>query len=104
LQLNVMEPVIAACILESIKILKNAVVTLRHNCVAGIVANEAPCRAYVENSIGIVTALVPEIGYELSTQVAAEALKTGKSVADVLQGRGLLTARVKELLLPERMI
>jgi aspartate ammonia-lyase len=104
LQLNVMEPVIAACILESIKILKNAVTTLRHNCVAGIVANEAQCRAYVENSIGIVTALVPEIGYELSTQVAAEALKTGKSVADVLQGRGLLTARVKELLLPERMI
>jgi aspartate ammonia-lyase len=104
LQLNVMEPVIAACILESIKILKNAVTTLRHNCVEGIVANEAQCRAYVENSIGIVTALVPEIGYELSTQVAAEALKTGKSVADVLQGRGLLTARVKELLLPERMI
>ena len=104
LQLNVMEPVIAACILESIKILANAVVTLRHNCVEGIVANEAQCRAYVENSIGIVTALVPEIGYELSTQVAAEALKTGKSVADVLKGRGLYTARVQELLAPERMI
>ena len=104
LQLNVMEPVIAACILESIKILANAVVTLRHNCVEGIVANEAQCRAYVENSIGIVTALVPEIGYELSTQVAAEALKSGKSVADVLKGRGIYTARVQELLAPERMI
>ena len=104
LQLNVMEPVIAACILESLKILSSAVVTLRHNCIEGIVANVAQCRAYVANSIGLVTALVPEIGYELSTQVAAEALKTGQSVADVLQGRGLLTARVRELLAPERMI
>ncbi len=104
LQLNVMEPVIAACILESLKILANAVTTLRTNCVAGIVANVAQCRSYVENSIGLVTALVPEIGYEMSTQVAAEALRSGKSVADVLALRGLLSARVQELLQPERMI
>ncbi|MGE3172692.1 MAG: aspartate ammonia-lyase [Planctomycetota bacterium] len=103
LQLNVMEPVIAASILESLKILANAVLTLRHNCVGGIVANAAQCRGYVENSIGLVTALVPEIGYELSTQVAAEALESGKSVASVLQGRGLLSDRVRERILPERM-
>ncbi len=103
LQLNVMEPVIAACILESLKILANAVVTLRHNCVEGIVANTDQCRRFVENSIGLVTALVPVLGYGVATEVAAEALASGKSVADVLAGRGLLTADVAARLAPERM-
>jgi aspartate ammonia-lyase len=103
LQLNVMEPVIAASILESLKILANAVVTLRHNCVEGIVANVDACRRFVENSIGLVTALVPVIGYGISTEVAAEALASGKSVADVLKGRGLWTDEIAAQLAPERM-
>ena len=103
LQLNVMEPVIAASILESLKILANAVVTLRHNCVEGIVANTDQCRRFVENSIGLVTALVPVLGYGVATEVAAEALASGKSVADVLEGRGLFTADVAARLAPERM-
>ncbi|MCA8976327.1 MAG: aspartate ammonia-lyase [Planctomycetes bacterium] len=103
LQLNVMEPVIAASILESLKILANAVLTLRHNCVDGIVANTEQCRRFVENSIGLVTALVPVLGYGTATAVAADALASGKSVADVLRDRGLLTAEVADLLTPERM-
>jgi aspartate ammonia-lyase len=103
LQLNVMEPVIAACILESLKILANAVVTLRINCVEGIEANAQQCRSYVENSIGLVTALVPVLGYDVATQVAADALATGRSVADVLRQRGLLTEAIAERIAPERM-
>ncbi|MCB9877325.1 MAG: aspartate ammonia-lyase [Planctomycetes bacterium] len=104
LQLNVMEPVIAACILESLKILANAVVTLRHNCVEGIVADAEQCRQFVSNSIGLVTALVPVLGYGTSTEVAAEALRTKQSVADVLKGRGLWNADIEARLQPERMV
>jgi aspartate ammonia-lyase len=103
LQLNVMEPVIAASILESLKILANAVVTLRHNCVEGIVANAEHCRALVENSIGLVTALVPVLGYQTSTEVAADALASGKSLADVLRARDLYTDEIAAALSPERM-
>ncbi len=103
LQLNVMEPVIAACALESLKILANAVTTLRRNCIEGIVANEAQCRGYVENSIGLVTALVPELGYEVATRVAREALASGRSLKEELQAQGLLTDRVAESIAPERM-
>jgi aspartate ammonia-lyase len=103
LQLNVMEPVIAASILESLKILSNAVVTLRRNCIEGIVANVEQCRAFVENSVGLVTALVPVLGYGPSTEVAAEALATGKSLADVLRDRGLFTPEIAAALSPERM-
>jgi len=103
LQLNVMEPVIAASILESLKMLANAVVTLRHNCVEGIVANVEQCRRFVENSIGLVTALVPVLGYGIATEVAAEALASGKSVADVLRDRGLYSDEVAASLQPERM-
>ncbi|MFT7535874.1 MAG: aspartate ammonia-lyase [Hyphomicrobiaceae bacterium] len=103
LQLNVMEPVIAASILESLKILTNAIVTLRHNCVEGIVANVDQCRAFVENSIGLVTALVPVLGYQTSTDVAAEALNSGKSLADVLRSRNLYTDEIAAALSPERM-
>ena len=104
LQLNVMEPVIALSILESLKILANSVITLRHNCVEGIRANDSECRAYVENSVGLVTALVPEIGYGESTSVAADALATGRSLAEVLEERGLYTEEVRRALAPERMV
>ncbi len=103
LQLNVMEPVIAASILESLKILANGVVTLRVNCVEGIAANADACRRFVENSIGLVTALVPVLGYGTSTEVAADALASGKSVADVLKDRGLWSDEIAARLAPERM-
>ncbi len=104
LQLNVMEPVIAASILESLRILANAARTLAANCVEGIAANESQCRQFVENSIGLVTALVPVLGYGPSTEVAAEALASGKSLADVLRDRGLLNEEIAARLAPERMV
>jgi hypothetical protein len=60
----------------------------RRNCVEGITANVEQCRRLVGNSIGMVTALVPVIGYGRATEVAAEALASGKNLADVLRGRG----------------
>ncbi|MCR9244764.1 MAG: aspartate ammonia-lyase [bacterium] len=103
LQLNVMEPVIAASVLESLKILANATSTLSHNCIEGIEANVQRCRDYVENSIGLVTALVPVLGYEVSSGVAKEALATDRSLAEVLEERGLLSDEVRACLAPERM-
>ncbi len=103
LQLNVMEPVIAASIFESLKILANAVHTLRENCIAGITANDERCREFVENSIGLVTALVPVLGYDVSTSVAAEALASGRTVAAVLQERDLYSDEVAAAIAPEVM-
>jgi len=64
---------------------------LRERCVVGITANPSRMRQFVEHSIGIVTALLPVIGYERATSVAKEALETGRGVADVVLERGVLT-------------
>jgi aspartate ammonia-lyase len=91
LQLNVMEPVIAACLLESQALLRNAARTLREHCVEGITANEDVCRMLVERSIGTVTALNPVIGYERATELAAEALRTGKGIVELVREKKILT-------------
>ncbi len=104
LQLNVMEPVIAACILESQTLLMNAVNCLRTNCIDGIKANEENCRHYIERSIGVVTALNPVIGYEKATELAAEALKTGKGIVELVREKKLLSEeKLKEVLDPKTM-
>ena len=91
LQLNVMEPVIAESILESITWLTNAMNTLREKCIDGITVNKKHCYEMVKNSIGIVTALNPYIGYKNSTKVAKEALETGGSVYDIVLEKGLMS-------------
>ena len=91
LQLNVMEPVIVQSILESITWLINALDTLRTKCVDGITINADHCYEMVKNSIGIVTALNPYIGYKASTKVAKEALETGRSVYELVLEHGLMT-------------
>jgi len=91
LQLNVFEPVIAYRLLRSIDTLRNGCIVLRERCVVGITANPSRMRHFVEHSIGIVTALVPVIGYEHATSVAKEALETGLGVFEVVMKRGLLT-------------
>ncbi|MET4694540.1 aspartate ammonia-lyase [Endozoicomonas lisbonensis] len=104
LQLNVMEPVIAASVLESIRMMMNGSATLRNNCIQGITANREECRHYVDHSVGVVTALVPVLGYKPSTALAAEALKTGKGLVELIREKGLLTeAQIDEVLEPERM-
>ena len=104
LQLNVMEPVIAQCILESQTWLINAMNTLRSKCVEGITVNAEHCYEMVKNSIGIVTALNPYIGYKASTKVAKEALETGRSVYDLVLEHGLMTQeKLDEALDPKAM-
>ncbi len=83
LQLNVMEPVIAFSLFSSFTYLENAIYTLQAKCIDGITANEEICRNMVMNSIGIVTALNPIIGYEEASSIAKEALQTGKSIYDI---------------------
>jgi len=91
LQLNVMEPVIAACLLEGQTLLRNAAHTLREHCIIGITANEDVCRILLERSIGTVTALNPVIGYDKATELAAEALRTGKGIVELVREKGILT-------------
>ena len=105
LQLNVMEPVIAESILESVTWLRNAIDTLRTKCIVGITVNKEHCYEMVKNSIGIVTALNPYIGYKNSTKVAKEALETGGSVYDIVLERGLMSKeKLDEALDPKTML
>jgi aspartate ammonia-lyase len=104
LELCMAEPVIAFDLLHGMMILKNACVTLASRCIVGIEANRDICRGYVENSIGLVTALVPVIGYEQSAAIAKEALKTGDSVYSLVLEKGLLSKeQLDEVLRPENM-
>ena len=105
LQLNVMEPVIAESIMESITWLTNAMNTLREKCINGITVNKERCYEMVKNSIGIVTALNPIIGYKASTKVAKEALETNRSVYDIVLEKGILTKEeLDKVLDPKNMI
>jgi aspartate ammonia-lyase len=104
LQLNVFEPIIAYRLLRGLDSLKRACVVLRERCVQGITANPDRMRWFVEHSIGIVTALVPVIGYEQATDVAKTALTTGRGVYDLVCERGLMTREaLDELLNPAAM-
>ena len=105
LQLNVMEPVIIQCITESITWMSNVMNTLRVECVDGITANADHCMDLVKNSIGIVTALNPYIGYKASTKIAKEAQKTGRSVYDIVLEQKVMTkAKLDEALNPKNML
>lgn len=105
LELNVMEPVIVHSLFENIELLKNGMDTLNHRCIQGITANEEVCRNMVYNSIGLVTALNPVIGYEASTRLAKEALESGRSVYElVLEHKLLSREKLDELLNPENML
>jgi aspartate ammonia-lyase len=85
-------------------ILKNACVTLAARCISGITANEQRCRQFVQNSIGLVTALNPVIGYEKSAAIAKEALATGGGVYDLVLQKGWLTKeKLDDLLSPANM-
>jgi aspartate ammonia-lyase len=104
LQLNVFEPVIAACVFEAQTLFMNAARTLRVHCVEGITANPDVLRHYVDYSIGTVTALNPVIGYDKSTELAAEAMKTGRGIMELVREKGVLTeAQIAEVLNPAAM-
>merc|ERR1711953_515148 len=104
LELNVFEPVIIYNLFQSIDMLTTGMDTLRTKCIEGIEANEQRCRDMVFNSIGIVTALLPHIGYKNATAAAKGALDENKSVGQVVVEKGFLKQdEVDELLDPIRM-
>ena len=105
LQLNVMEPVIAQAIFESINLLTCGMSTLRELCVVGIEANEEVCRRNVLDSIGIVTYLNPVIGHHNGDLVGRECARSGRSVREVVLEMGLLEESVlDEILSPENLL
>ncbi|MCU1435098.1 MAG: aspA [Pseudarthrobacter sp.] len=104
LQLNAFEPIIVHSLHKSISHLEAACRTLTARCVRGITANTEHLRLTVEQSIGLVTALNPHLGYATATAIAQEALATGKGVAELVLEHGLLTdTQLQDLLSPERL-
>ncbi len=102
LQLNAFEPIIAHSLFDNLVYLRQGCVTLAERCVKGITANREHLDKLLQSSIGIVTALNPLIGYENATSVAMEAHATGRSVAEIVLERGLLTKeQLDEVLRPE---
>ena len=105
LELNVMEPVIAQSLFESLEMLKNGMTTFMQRCIDGITANKERMLDMVKNSIGLVTALNPVLGYEKCTEIAKEALETNKGVYELVLDKGWLSKEeLDKLLAPEAMI
>ena len=104
LELNAFEPIIFYCIFQSISTLTQAIRTFIDNCVLGITANETRCRYLVENSVGIITAICPHVGYQKAADIAKKAIKTGESVRTLILQEGLLTeAEMEHILDPFQM-
>ncbi|MCC5833280.1 MAG: aspartate ammonia-lyase [Opitutales bacterium] len=93
LQLNAMEPVIFWSLFKSIHHLRQAIVTFHHRCVKGIKANKDVSRNHAENSIGLITALAPMLGYSRTSKLARQALVSGKSARSILEEEGLLSKK-----------
>ncbi len=91
LQLNAMEPLIAFKLFESIDLLGKAMQMFQHKCIENIRANAEHCQANVDNSIGIITALNPYLGYETTTRIAKQANETGQSVLALIKAENLLS-------------
>ena len=104
LELNAFEPIIFYCLFQSIDTIAYAVNTFVDNCVIGITANETRCRYFVENSVGIITAICPYVGYQKAAEIAKEAIKTGESVRKLIIEKGLLTnEQMDEIMDPVQM-
>ena len=99
LQLNVMEPVIAQCIFESIDLLSNACTTLSDKCVIGITANAGHTEKMVHNSVGLITFLNPYIGHHMGDVIGREAVTTGKTIKAIILEKGLLSEKELDTIL-----
>ena len=98
-ELNVMEPVIIFNLLESIKIMTNVFTVFREYCVSGITANKERLEDYVNNSVGIITAINPHVGYEVAASIADEAISSGRPVREIVLERQVLTEAELDLIL-----
>lgn len=99
LELNAFEPIIFYNLFQSIETLTFAVHTLVDNCIRGITANEEHCRKMVDNSVGIITAICPHVGYNKASEIANEAIRTGASVKALILKEGLLSENDLEQIL-----
>ncbi|MBA4537845.1 aspartate ammonia-lyase [Bacillus aquiflavi] len=98
-ELNVMEPVLVFNLLQSIKMMTNVLTVFRKYCLSGIEANKEVMEGYVNNSIGIITAINPHVGYETAAAIAKEALHTGKSVRELCLEKNVLTKEQLDIIL-----
>jgi fumarate hydratase class II len=89
-ELNVMQPVIAYNLLQSIELLTRASDALLVKCVEGIKADRARCEEMIERSLAMITALVPKLGYDQAAAIAKEAYETGRTIREVVRERRLL--------------
>ncbi|OCN03114.1 aspartate ammonia-lyase [Clostridium sp. W14A] len=104
LELNAFEPVLFYHLIESARGLTGAVRTLVDNCVTGITANREVCRRHLEESVGVITALCPYIGYAKSAELAKESLKTGVPILELVESRKILSGdRLKAIFDPAAM-
>ena len=104
LELNAFEPVAFYSLFQSIDLLRNAVDTLRINCIEGITANKERCRELLDQSVGMVTALNPYIGYTASAKIAKEALRTGRPLRDLILENNILTEeQLEQIMDPYRL-
>ncbi len=103
-ELNVMKPVMAHNLLQSIELLANSSETLAELCISGIEANEQVCEKYAEESLSIVTALAPHIGYDKAADIAKNALKEDKTIKEIALERDVMDEeKLDEVLDPEKM-
>jgi aspartate ammonia-lyase len=101
LQLNAYEPVVAVAIMESQALFFKGLPLFAKNCIDGITANEKVLKHYIETTVGIVTALNPVLGYEKTTELAKEALQSGKGILELIREKKLLTEdQIKKLMDP----
>src|SRR6187455_2882766 len=104
LQLNAYEPVVATSLFESQGLFFKTLPLFRKNCIEGITVNDAVLKRYLETTVGIVTALNPVLGYEKTTELAKEALQSGKGILELIREKKLLTEdQIKKLLDPAAM-
>ncbi|MBP3521721.1 MAG: aspartate ammonia-lyase, partial [Oscillospiraceae bacterium] len=99
MELNAFEPIIFWNLTHAVEFLTYAVNTLVDNCIVGITANRDRCKSLVDNSVGIITALTPHIGYERAAVIAKEAIRTGASVRDLILEKGILDEETMEKIL-----
>ena len=105
LQLNAFEPVIAYNLFQSSAMLRRAMDTLATKCIDGITANKDVCFAYMENSISLVTAVAPTIGYHKASMIAKKAMKLNLSIRETLIKEKLFTKdELKDLLDPSKLV
>ena len=92
LELNAFEPIIFYSIIQSITSLRGAIETLTVNCIEGITANKDKLRSKVENSVGIITAFAPHIGYDMASSIAKESMREGRPIRELILEKGLMSA------------